>query len=158
MMQLRQRQSSPMKLRSICVFIVELNHDKFVKAFLVLQSTGRLRMKIAQVAPLTEAVPPKFDHIKTVLRPAAGLDVPFKIVVVEMLAMRLKQLGSDCLRQPALAAAGFTFHQQRPFEDLRQLHGLDQVGRRKIGIDAEIPTLLQSTKRIAGVWSGHNLF
>jgi glycosyltransferase involved in cell wall biosynthesis len=39
---------------------VELNRDNFVKAFLVLQSTGRLRMKIAQVAPLTEAVPPKF--------------------------------------------------------------------------------------------------
>jgi glycosyltransferase involved in cell wall biosynthesis len=49
-----------MKLRSIRVFIVELNHVNFVKAFLVLQFTGRLRMKIAQVAPLTEAVPPKF--------------------------------------------------------------------------------------------------
>src|ERR1700729_3144094 len=49
-----------MELRSIGVFIVELNRDNFVKAFLVLHFTGRLRMKIAQVAPLIEAVPPKF--------------------------------------------------------------------------------------------------
>src|ERR1700729_1676921 len=48
-----------MELRSIGVFIVELNRDNFVKAFLVLHFTGRVHMKIAQVAPLTEAVPPK---------------------------------------------------------------------------------------------------
>jgi len=39
---------------------VELKAISFVKVFLVLQTPGRLRMKIAQVAPLIEAVPPKF--------------------------------------------------------------------------------------------------
>jgi glycosyltransferase involved in cell wall biosynthesis len=39
---------------------VELKHRKFVKAFLDLLTLGSLRMKIAQVAPLAEAVPPKF--------------------------------------------------------------------------------------------------